>query len=148
MCWLDYFHPWCVQNLFLLDLDLRPDEYILETLDRTPKIGRGITLKLRNEIMERNGYSCQLCGATGGDPDPCDPKKKVRLQIDHILPFTQNGPNDKDNLEVLCSVCNQSKSNILRPSESALNLIARIRRNPQSVQREVFEMLKKKFGDK
>lgn len=38
--------------------DLKPGEYILESLDRHPSIGRGISPQLRNEILERNGYTC------------------------------------------------------------------------------------------
>ncbi len=42
--------------------DLKPGEYILETIDRKPVIARGISPQLRNEILERNGFTCQLWG--------------------------------------------------------------------------------------
>lgn len=125
--------------------DLKPGEYVLETLKRRPSIGRSISPKLRNEILERNGYTCQLCGACAGDPDPFNPSRKVRLHIDHINPSSHLGDEDRDNLRVLCSACNQGRSNIETPSESALNLISRIRRSPRSVQREVYQVLKRTF---
>ena len=56
-------------------LDLKPDEYFLESLHREPMIARNVSSGLRMEILERNGFTCQLCGRTGGDPDPVDPKK-------------------------------------------------------------------------
>ena len=125
--------------------DLKPGEYILETLERLPALGRGISPQLRNDILERNGFTCQVCGAGPGDPDPFNPIRKLRLHIDHIVPISQGGNNDKDNLRVLCSACNQGRSNIQVASETAKNLLARIRRAPRSAQREVYEALKRKF---
>jgi hypothetical protein len=126
-------------------VDLKPGEYILVSLKRLPVTTRDISPQLRNEILLRNGYTCQLCGAGAGDPDPFNPKRKVTLHIDHIIPVSQGGNNNRYNLRVLCSVCNQVKGNIQTPSESALNIIARVRRQPKAVQKEVYEMLKKKF---
>lgn len=125
--------------------ELKPGQYILESLEPLPVIGRGISPQLRNEILERNGFTCQSCGASPGDVDTFNPSRKIRLQIDHIVPVSQGGTEEKDNLRVLCSSCNQGRSNIQMPSESARNIIARIRRAPRSVQKEVFDLLKKKF---
>jgi len=125
--------------------DLKPGEYILESLERLPAVSRRISPQLRNEILERNGFTCQLCGAGAGDPDPFNPGRKVRLHIDHIKPLSQGGTNDKTNLRVLCSACNQGRGNIQLASETARNLLARIRRNPRAVQREVYEALKSRF---
>ncbi|MBA4397561.1 MAG: HNH endonuclease, partial [Syntrophus sp. (in: bacteria)] len=111
--------------------DLKPGEYILETLIRKPVMGRGISPPLRNEILERNGFTCQLCGTGPGDPDPFNPTRKVRLHIDHVKPLSQGGTNDKENLRVVCSACNQGRSNIQIPSETVLNVLARIRRLSQ-----------------
>lgn len=125
--------------------DLTSDQYILETLDRLPKVDRTIPPRLRMEILERNGFTCQLCGAGPGDQDPYNPQRKVRLQIDHVIPANQGGQTHEDNLRVTCSACNQAKMNIQPPSESALNILARIRKQPRSVQKEVLEALKKTF---
>jgi hypothetical protein len=125
---------------------LKPGQYKLETLDRVPAIERSISPLLRNEILERNGFTCRQCGAAAGDPDPYNPSRKVRLHVDHIVPISQGGTDHRDNLRALCSTCNQGKSNIQTPSESALNILARIRKAPRSVQREVYENLKRSFG--
>lgn len=127
--------------------DLKPGEYILVSLERTPSIERSISPQLRTDILERNGFTCQQCGAGPGDPDPSNPARKVRLHIDHIIPISQGGTNDRSNLRTLCSACNQGRSNIRMASEDAKNLLARIRRSPRSVQREVFEALQRQFND-
>ena len=126
---------------------LKPGEYILETLDRMPAIERSISPQLRSEILERNGFTCQQCGSAAGDPDPYNPGRKVRLHVDHIIPISQGGTDDRDNLKALCSTCNQGKHNIQAPSETALNILARIRKLPRSNQKEVYEVLKKSFAE-
>jgi len=125
--------------------ELKPGEYILESLERIPAIGRGISPQIRNQILERNGYTCQLCGAGPCDRDPFNPNRKVRLNIDHITPKSQGGTDDPDNLRVLCSACNLGRSNIQTPSEAARNILARIRRAPKAIRREVYEALKRSF---
>lgn len=127
--------------------DLKPGEYVLVSLMRRPVMERDISPQLRNEILERNGYTCQHCGSGPGDPDPTHPGRKLRLQIDHEIPLTQGGTNDKDNLRVLCSACNQARGNVQSASETAVNILARLRRTSKAVQREVYEALKRRFEE-
>ena len=128
-------------------VDLKSNEYRLATLARLPAISRGISPQRRNEILERNGFTCHQCGAGAGDPDPFNPQRKVRLHVDHIIPLTQGGTDDDDNLRTLCSSCNQGRSNVSMPSEGAVNLLKRIRKEPRSVQREIYESLRRKFDE-
>ena len=125
--------------------DLKPEEYILISKIKLPAIARGMSPQLRNEILERNGFSCQQCGATAHDPDPFNPVRKLRLHIDHIVPISQGGDDSRENLRVLCSACNEGRSNLQAPTESAKNLLARIRRAPRGVQKEIYEALKRNF---
>jgi hypothetical protein len=125
--------------------DLKPGQYILENMERKPVVSRSISPQLRNEILERNGYTCQRCGAGPGDTDPFNPGRKVRLHIDHIKPISQGGKDTKDNLRVLCSACNQGKSNIQPPSETALNILAKMRKLGRTQQIEIYKFLKRKF---
>lgn len=60
------------------------------------------TRELREEIMKRDNYTCQLCGKYMPD--------EVGLQVDHIIPITKGGKTVASNLRVLCSKCNGSKS--------------------------------------
>lgn len=125
--------------------DLKPGEYILESLDRNLVVARAVSPQLRIEILARDGYSCVLCGANAGDPNPLNPKRKVQLHVDHEIPLSQHGSNNPDNLRTLCSVCNQGLTNVQMPSEKAKDLLIRIRRASRSVQREVYETLRRKF---
>jgi hypothetical protein len=57
---------------------------------------------VRFQILKRDGYRCQLCGATANDG--------AKLEIDHIVPVAKGGTNDLSNLQVLCRDCNSGKS--------------------------------------
>jgi hypothetical protein len=65
----------------------------------------GIGPKLRHEIFLRDNFTCQHCGAS--------PRKdqSVIIEVDHIVPVSKGGANDKSNLQTLCDVCNSGKSN-------------------------------------
>ncbi len=125
--------------------DLKPGQYIMETTKRKPALSRVISPALRTEILERNGYTCQLCGAGAGDPDPCNPGRTIRLHIDHIRKTGNEDWNDKKNLRALCSNCNQGKSNIRPPTETALDILAKIRKLGRFEQMEIYDFLKRKF---
>jgi hypothetical protein len=123
--------------------DLRPGEYILETIERLPAFEHGISARTRAEVLARNGFTCQWCGRGPGDVDPINPNRKIRLHIDHINP---DGGNDKINLRALCSACNQGKSNVQPASEKARDIIARLRKVSRSEKQEVYERLKQMLG--
>lgn len=61
-----------------------------------------MTPSLRRKIMERDDYTCQICGKRMRDG--------VGLHIDHIIPVAKGGKSVPSNLQVLCSKCNGSKS--------------------------------------
>ncbi|MGE5572094.1 MAG: HNH endonuclease [Bacteroidota bacterium] len=126
--------------------DLKPGQYVLVDTKPIPAFGRGISYSQRARILARNGFTCQVCGAAAGDPDPLDPTKKVRLHVDHIVPLSEGGTNDDSNLRVTCSACNEGRSNLEVPvDQRTINLLGLIRRAPKNVQIEVYRFLKKKF---
>ena len=64
-----------------------------------------MTKKLREEIKQRDYYTCQCCGnSTSKEPN-------LLLEIDHIMPISKGGLTQKDNLQTLCWKCNRSKGN-------------------------------------
>lgn len=62
-----------------------------------------LTNELRQEIIFRDNFTCQICGKYMPDG--------VGLQIDHKVPVSKGGKTVRSNLQVLCSKCNGRKSN-------------------------------------
>ena len=92
------------QILMLCEQKLR--EYVLKRgisiwdyrmLERDP-----IPDSLYYRVLKEAKGRCALCGATN---------KERSLHVDHILPKSQGGKNEYDNLQVLCDKCNQAKGN-------------------------------------
>jgi hypothetical protein len=65
---------------------------------------RNVSRRQRVSILERDKYTCQMCGAKAPD---------VPLEIDHKYPFSKGGATTDDNLWVLCKPCNAGKSDRL-----------------------------------
>jgi hypothetical protein len=63
---------------------LKPGEYLLETDKPQPAFARDISKETRAFVLDRNGFTCQMCGAVAGEPHPYDPTKITRLHIGHI----------------------------------------------------------------
>lgn len=60
-----------------------------------------VSKELRQEIFERDGYTCVNCGST----------EKESLEIDHIMPISKGGKTEPSNLQTLCRNCNIRKGN-------------------------------------
>lgn len=128
--------------------DLKPGQYFLESAPpegRGVEFERGISAKLRAEVLDRNGYTCMMCGQTPGDIDPAT-GRKVRLHIGHIKDKSLGGKDELSNLRTLCSTCNQGAKNVTAEKPTALWLLSQIRRAGQDEQLAVLDFLRKKFG--
>ena len=138
---------WAIQSHHDSD-DLKPGEYRLESLpsDRIDiRFQRGISQRLRAEVFDRNGFTCQMCGLTPGDIDPAT-NRKVRLHVGHIVDKNLGGLDELDNLRTLCSTCNQGAKNVTREKPSEIWLLSQLRRAGNAEQRAAYEWLQKKFG--
>jgi hypothetical protein len=127
--------------------ELKPGEYLLETTKRLPAFARNISKETRAFVFERNGYTCQMCGAAAGDPDPYNPNRTVRLTMGHIIEKDKGGADDANNLRAVCSNCNEGLQNISPPKPDRLQLLTYIRKGTRDDQRAVLEWLKSKFGE-
>ena len=126
---------------------LKPGEYMLKKAPpKKPavKFARGISTKLRAEVLDRNGFTCQMCGLTPGDIDPST-NRKVRLHIGHIKDKNLGGLEELSNLRALCSTCNQGAKNITGIKPDSIWLLSQIRRSGLDDQRAVYEWLRNKF---
>ncbi len=71
-----------------------------QILEKTPR--ETIPKSQRFEILKRDGYRCQLCGASQADG--------ATLHVDHKKPLAIGGTYDDNNLWTLCDACNLGKS--------------------------------------
>jgi HNH endonuclease len=125
--------------------DLKPGQYLLLDPKPHPAFERAISKETRAYVLDRNGFTCQMCGAVAGEPHPYDPNRKARLHIGHIIDKSHGGTDDRDNLRALCSVCNEGAANLTLQRPTALKLLAQVRRAPGSDQVEVLQWLIGKF---
>lgn len=125
--------------------DLKPGEYLLENPKPQPAFERAISKETRAYVLDRNGFTCQMCGAVAGEPHPYDPGRKTRLHLGHIIDKSMGGTDDPSNLRAICSVCNEGASNATLTRPDLQKLLIQIRRATSSDQLEVLKWLIKKF---
>ena len=125
--------------------DLKSGQYLLENPVPRPAFERAISKETRAFVLDRNGFTCQMCGAVAGEHHPYDPARKTRLHLGHIIDKTQGGTDDASNLRALCSVCNEGASNLTLERPSAQKLLIQIRRAKGSDQLEVLKWLVQKY---
>ena len=124
--------------------DLKPGEYRLAgDPPKHPYRFRGISQAQRARILERNGYTCQACGA--GLEDRTSAGRQVKLVIDHHEAFVHGGPEDDRNLRVLCQECNGGAKDLTATPPSSSQLMSRIRQAKREDQILVLEALERKF---
>lgn len=125
--------------------DLKPGQYILEDPKPVPAFERTISKETRAFVLDRNGLTCQMCGAVAGELHPYDLTRKTRLHIGHIVDKFQGGTDDPSNLRAICSVCNEGASNLTLERPSSLKLLAQVRRAKGGDQVELLKWLVRKF---
>ena len=125
--------------------DLKPGEYLLVDLKPLPAFERGISKEVRAFVLDRNGFTCQMCGVAAGEPHPYDDERKTRLHIGHIIDKSMGGSDEPGNLRAICSVCNEGASNLTLNRPQAIKLLAQIRRSPTSDQLDVLKWIVEKF---
>lgn len=125
--------------------DLKPGQYILENPKPQPAFERAISKETRAFVLDRNGFTCQMCGAVAGELHPYDPSRKTRLHIGHILDKSQGGDDSATNLRALCSVCNEGASNLTLDRPTIQKLLIQVRRAKSGDQVELLKWLIGKF---
>ena len=61
---------------------------------------------IQEKVRQRANYLCEYCHA-------CEQWQYVRFTIDHVIPLSEGGSNDLDNLALACFHCNRRKGNKL-----------------------------------
>jgi predicted restriction endonuclease len=67
------------------------------------KTTRDVNTAQRFKVMERDDFTCVKCGRSPAT------EKGVRLEIDHIKPYSKGGETVISNLQTLCRECNIGK---------------------------------------
>jgi hypothetical protein len=127
--------------------DLKPGEYLLENSKPQPAFERSISKELRALVLDRNGFTCQMCGAVAGEPHPYDHTRKTRLHLGHIIDKSQGGKDEPSNLRALCSVCNEGASNLTLDRPTISKLLIQLRRAKREDQLEALTWLRSKYPD-
>jgi hypothetical protein len=125
--------------------DLKPGQYLLETKKRLPAFKREISKETRARVLERNGFTCQMCGLAAGDIDPFMPNRTVRLTMGHIIDKSKGGSDTYENLRAVCTNCNEGLQNASLPKPSRIQLLAQVRRATMDDQKAVLDWLIIKF---
>lgn len=104
-----------------------------------------IAPKVRFAVFQRDGFTCQYCGAVAPD---------VVLHCDHIEPVSKGGGNQKENLVTACVDCNIGKGAKRLLSESEREIRALVNRGYRRVTEPLLRKLKPiaailigRFGD-
>lgn len=67
------------------------------------KANERMPASLRMKILERDAYTCRVCGANG---------EGTKLHVDHIVSRSRGGLTEERNLRTLCERCNLGKHNL------------------------------------
>ena len=73
---------------------------------------RHVSVNMRQAVLDRDDYTCQICGISKQIFDDVYPGlgDYLLLEIDHINSVANGGTgSDKNNLQVLCWRCNRKK---------------------------------------
>lgn len=125
--------------------DLKPGQYLLLTAKPEPAFERAISKEVRAFVLDRNGFTCQMCGAVAGETHPFDLTRKTRLHIGHVVDKSVGGSDDATNLRAICSVCNEGAANLTLDRPSLQKLLIQVRRATNADQIELLRWLVRKF---
>lgn len=82
----------------------KPNLYSLVANSRSRAENYGLTEHFTEAELERLlqacDYRCMGCSRSTGE---------IMLSVDHVVPFTRQGKNTVDNLQILCGQCNSRK---------------------------------------
>lgn len=73
--------------------------------EKKNKTTRDVNYAQRFKVMERDDFTCVKCGRSPAT------EKGVRLEVDHIIPYSKGGETVIENLQTLCRECNIGKGN-------------------------------------
>ena len=94
----------CHEDILIIDtsldtindyINIIEDDLVNEINGRREPIPQDV----QDRVWNRDGGRCVKCGSN------------IKLEFDHIIPFSKGGANTYRNLQLLCEKCNRKKSN-------------------------------------
>ena len=79
--------------------------------DPPPRLARVVGAVVCAQVLERDDFMCQHCGAMAGDVDPIT-GGPVWLEVGHLIPKKQGGDDSIFNLQAICSTCYEGRRHI------------------------------------
>lgn len=137
--------------------DLKVSEYMMPSPERRPKAGVRVKPESRTWliVLKRAGYRCEWneggirCNLGEGEIDPVG-GGTVRLTPDHRTPHTidpKSDPKDTGRWQALCGRHQVMKKNYWDDTTGWLNVYAIVQAASEKEKRNVYEFLKRYFGD-
>ena len=83
---------------------------------------RYVSKGIKQRVLERDNYTCRICGISKGMFDSIVPGlgDYLLLEVDHIIPVANGGSGDSiNNLQTLCWRCNRKKGKNLTNEDVA-----------------------------
>ena len=77
--------------------------------DKSKRRSRTIPVRLRFQVLRRDGFTCQYCGRAA---------PHVKLHLDHVVPWSKGGRHELENLRTACQGCNLGKTDRLLDAET------------------------------
>lgn len=71
---------------------------IVDEMAEQRRMAWALWREVRERIFRRDDYTCRYCGQRGG-----------KIECDHIIPLSQGGTDDDENLTTACRSCNRRK---------------------------------------
>jgi len=78
-----------------------PLTFVSDALIMSVERKRELTTEEKKLVKNRDGNACLCCSASG---------KGIRLEIDHVFPFSMGGETTVENSQTLCDICNKFKN--------------------------------------
>ncbi len=137
--------------------DLKVSEYLMPTIEKRATAKKRVKIYpgAWQIVLRRANYRCEwkeggvACGLRAGEIDPVG-RGTVRLTPDHKSPHATDidiDPHDPDQWQALCGRHQVMKKNYWDDTTGWLNVYAIVQSASEREKREVYEFLKKYFGD-
>lgn len=103
---------WTIEN-YKTNPQLRPEQFLVRRIgtridlgERRPSTSRkSVTGSKRRHVLERDGYSCQICGITAAMEYDDEPARRAVMTVGHIVPAKRGGTGEEYNLRTECTRC-------------------------------------------